>query len=163
MCRKYTITLFFASIPSIKRKGEQYQERKKKTKEREKRTRTMRNNPLLPPTTLNPTLIPHKPLNSMKRAPDLKRSNPLQILTLEPQPQLRLRRRAALEACSRQVARRRGQLGQGLRRGYGSEVDVWLYEGVGFLDGGAGEGYLGRWLCHDFLYCVMLCLGKGEA
>lgn len=74
----HTHSHWFAFIYKKKKRKE------KKANEKNKRTRTMRNNTLLFPTSLNPLLIPHKPLNSMKRAPDFKRPDPLQILTLEP-------------------------------------------------------------------------------
>ena len=59
-----------------------------------KPTRTMRNH-ALPPNILNSPLL-HQAQHRMKRASDLKRANLLEILRLEEQPDLWLRRLPSL-------------------------------------------------------------------
>lgn len=76
----------------------------------------MRHNSLLPTPSLLPPRLPLQPLNRMERPSDLEGPNPLEILTLEPQPQDRLRRCSALPSRTLQLLRRagcRGQVGEG--------------------------------------------------
>lgn len=50
------------------------------------RTRTMRDDPPLPPSSLLPPFLSDQPRQGMECASDLKRPNLLEILALEPEP-----------------------------------------------------------------------------
>lgn len=94
-----------------------------------------------PPQPLQPLLL-FQSLNSMKRSPGLERSNPLEILALEPEPDLWVRWLFnPLPLRSFQLlgrARGGSELVESCVRQNGRLVDVGLYEGVSGEDGGAG-------------------------
>jgi len=115
-------------------------------------TTRMRNNPPLPPPTLLPPLLPLQPLDSVERAPRLERPDLLEVLALEPQPEPGSSRRPALLPPPRPLEAagpgRRGYLVERRARQHGRAVDVRLYQLVGGLHAGAGQGRGGGGVCH---------------
>jgi hypothetical protein len=105
-----------------------------------KHTRTMRNHAFLP-HIINPPLL-NQAQHRMERASHLKRANLLEILRLEKQPDLRLRRLSSLplRALQRFAALWcRSEVGQrGIREDWGS-VDVGFDEVVRCDDGVARQ------------------------
>jgi hypothetical protein len=131
----------------------------------------MRNHPP-PPHDLQPLHL-NQPPQRMKRTPNLKRPDPLLMLTLEEDINLWVRRRLLERRLLPRVITifglLRGRTGgmefrcasrngrrcytvEGLASYDGGFVDVLLYAAVGGLDGGAGEGGTGG----DFGHCVCL-------
>lgn len=110
----------------------------------------MRNHPLLP-HLLNPIFLDQSQ-QRMERAPHLERPNALEILALEEQPDLRLRRLLALPL---RAFQRFGGLWRGCEvreRRVGLHlrlVDVRLDELVGGAHGGGVQGTRGRVLGHS--------------
>ena len=77
----------------------------------------MRNNP--PPLNLSHPALLDQPQQRMKRAPRLERANPLEILTLEEEPEFRTRGCLAFEGGVEEGLGGLGSAGEGVEGGDG--------------------------------------------